>query len=99
MFTKPTTFKLTLTDPCDPPANVTPSTIMDQTYTVTSSPIDFTPTAFTVMPNYCKLDYTISATTTPGGNNCIAKKDSEQTEDSTITIGCNNLNLEPAGKC
>jgi hypothetical protein len=65
---------------------------------VTSLATDLTPTAFTVTPSYCIVNYNVIPGTTDGGNSCVNEKDTENMQDATVTIVCDNTWLPPPGE-
>ena len=56
---KTTTFKLTLLDPCNPPASLLPPSTVNQQYTLTDTEAPtYTIGQFTVEPDFCPYFYT-----------------------------------------
>jgi len=56
--TRTATFKITLVDPCDPPASLSKPAIVNQVYTITDDNADpYTHPEFVVSPLYCPVTY------------------------------------------
>ena len=51
-----TSIQLTISDPCEPPSTVTPSSVSNQSYTLAASALDITWNAWSTSPD-CSLSY------------------------------------------
>lgn len=56
------TITLTIPDLCDPPTSITPSSVENQSYTISDTPYTYPVSAFTVVPSFCEVDYVATKT-------------------------------------
>lgn len=59
-------FTITIVDPCDEPTSVTPSTLLDQEYTIMQASFDYIVPIFEAVPSWCAISYTYSITAIEG---------------------------------
>ena len=95
IVTKDATFVLTLVDPCDPPVSVTGVSLGNQVYTLTDdSATPYIHPIFEIVPDYCPLMYSYSATSLNDGDTAVILPTSN---DYTINFAYSK-DLAPLGQ-